>query len=186
MEKTLTRDELLLQLLQKAQNPFTTPQQMNDIKQVLLTSSNFQGKNHIYLLRCFFNEVEPLFLITEQGAIQQAYFALKENHPFSCYYLYKLLKDRDPVKARNYLRICVDYAYPEAYLEMAKCQHYGILFEQNRKSAFEYYKKAALCQRKEGYYGMLLMACEDGDTDLEEEIYKEAKKRGFLLPGIVE
>ena len=33
---------------------------------------------------------------------------------------------------------------------------------------------------------MLLMACEDGDTDLEEEIYKEAKKRGFLLPGIVE
>lgn len=186
MEKALSRDELLIQLLEKARNPFTTCEQKEDILTIMKDSSNFKGKNHIFLLQCYFNPVDPLFIIDEKEALRQGYLALKENNPYSCYYLYLLLKDKEPSKARNYLRLCCDSAYPEAYLEMAKCQHKGILFEENREKAFENYKKAAKCGLYEGYYGMFLMASEDGDYPLQKTIIEEAEKRGFHLPGIIE
>ena len=51
MEKALSRDELLIQLLEKARNPFTTCEQKEDILTIMKDSSNFKGKNHIFLLQ---------------------------------------------------------------------------------------------------------------------------------------
>ena len=59
MEKALSRDELLIQLLEKARNPFTTCEQKEDILTIMKDSSNFKGKNHIFLLQCYFNPVDP-------------------------------------------------------------------------------------------------------------------------------
>ena len=185
MEKKLTRDELLKNLIEQANDIFTTCEQKYDIRKILETSSNFKGKNHIFLVQCFFDKENPLFTVTEEQAIEQADLAFKEGNTFSCYYLALLLKDKNPVKARNYLRISCDCAFPQAYLEMAKCKHYGVLFLQDRKGAMEYYRKASLCGMKEGYEGMLKLYSEDGNYEAEKKVYDEALKKGIKLSGIV-
>lgn len=186
MEKKLSREELLKRLLEIAIDPFTSVEQKHDIRKIMETSTNFKGKNHLFLVQCYFNETDPLFTVTKAQALTQAKLAFKEHNLYSCYYLYLLLKDSEPVQARNFLRICCDNAFPNAYLEMAKCRHKGILFEKNDDIAFENYSKAALCGLEEGYYGMLLIASEKGDKEKTKVIYESAKKKGFILPGIVE
>ncbi len=186
MEKRLTRDELLNSFLRKAENPFTTMEQKNDIRRILMKSNTMRGMNHLFLVKCYFDEGNPLFHISKKEAIKQAELAYKENNRGAFYYLYLLLKDSDPVKARNYLRLACAYGNPYAYLEKGKLQHRGILFEKNEKEAFENYKIAAKCGMEDGYYGMLLLASEQGDITLAKEVYKDAMRNGISLPGVVE
>lgn len=184
MEKKLTRDELLLSLLKKARNPFTTIEQKNDIKRILMESNTMKGMNHLFLAQCHFDD-NPLFQVSEEEATRQALLAYKENNTGCFYYLYLLNKNRNEAKARNYLRLSCTYGNPRAYLEMAKLLHKGILFPKDRVASFNNYKKAARCNLEEGYFGMLLLASEDGSYELEKEIYEEAKKKGFILPGVI-
>lgn len=186
MEKKLTRDELLMQLIDKAKDVFTTSEQKYDILKILKESTNFRGKNHLFLVQCYFQETTPLFFITKEEALEQAEAALKDGNAYSCYYLYRLLKEKNPVRARNYLRICCDHAYPIAYLEMAKCKHYGNLFYRDYEGAIQYYQKAALSGLKEGYEGLMSLYLELGEIEKEKEVYQEAKKKGFDLLGVVE
>lgn len=186
MEKQISRNELLLRLLAIAKNPFTTCEQKFDVRKILENSSNFDGKNHIFLVQCYFSKTSPLFTVTKEEAIYQARLALKEKNLFSCYYLFLLLKDSNPTSARLYLRIAVDEGYPEAYLEIAKCYHYGIVFNQDKEKALDYYKKAALSNNQDGYYGLLYMYSENQEYNKEKQIYKEAISKGFNLPGVVE
>ncbi len=185
MEKTLTRDELLYYLLEKARNPFTTIEQKNDVKRVLMESNTMRGMNHLFLAKCYFDE-NPLFQISRKEAIRQAVLAFQENNSGAFYYLYLLLKDSDPSKARNYLRLSAAYGNPKAYLDMAYYQHHGILFEKNEKEAYQNYSIAARCGLYDGYYGMFLLACEHHDVQLEKQIYHQAEENGFKLPGIIE
>lgn len=185
MEKTLTRNELLSYLLDKAQNPFTTMEQKNDVKRVLMESNTMRGMNHLFLAKCYFDE-NPLFSISRKEAIRQATLAFQENNTGAYYYLFLLLKDSNPSKARNFLRLSASSGNPKAFLAMAKYQHDGILFEKNIDEAFKNYKIAASCSLYDGYFGMLLIASEKHDVELEKQIYKEALLKGFKLPGIIE
>lgn len=186
MEKKLTRDELLIELIERANDIFTTAEQKYDIGQILENSSSFKGKNHLFLVQCYFNETEALFSLTKKDAIKQALLAVKEGSDYGCFYLYQLWKDNKPVEARNALRICCDYGYPEAFLEMAKCKHYGILFEKDIDGAILYYKKAAMSGRKEGYEGEMKIYLELNMIDKEKEVYEEAKRNGIVLSGVIE
>ena len=69
---------------------------------------------------------------------------------------------------------------------MAKYQHKGILFEKDLDKAFYNYSIAAKCGLYEGYFGMLLIASEKGDIELEKEIYKQALSHNFTLPGVIQ
>ncbi|MCR4698505.1 MAG: hypothetical protein K5762_03970 [Bacilli bacterium] len=186
MEKRLTRDELLNSFLRKAENPFTTMEQKNDIRRILMESNTMRGMNHLFLVKCYFDEEQPLFHISKKEAIRQAKLAYRENNRGAFYYLYLLLKDSDPVKARNYLNLACACGNPKAYLEKGRLQHRGILFEKNEKEAFKNYHIAALCSLADGYYGMLLLASELGDITLARQVYEEANKNGISLPGVVE
>lgn len=186
MEKKLSKEELLKNLLIIAKDPFTTCEQKYDIRHILMTSSNFQGKNHLFLVQCYFSEDYPLFILNKNEAIQQAKLAIKEGCFYASYYLFLLLKDSEPQLARNCLRLCSDKGIPIACLEIAKCLQYGIVFDSNRKLAFEYYEKASKAGLKDGYYGMLLMASEDNDIEKQKEIYQKAKENGIELPGIIQ
>lgn len=184
MEKHLTRNELFSTLLKKAKNPFTTIEQKNDIRRILMESTTMRGMNHIYLLKCHFDE-NPIFNISKKEAIHQANLAMKENNTDVFYYLYLLCKEDFPSRARNYLRLACTYGKPEAYLEIGRLKKEGILFEKNTEEAFESYRIAADCNLKEGYFGMLLIASEKQDYELEQQIYKEAIEKGIELPGII-
>lgn len=184
MEKQLTRDELLFSLLKKAKNPFTTMEQKNDVKRILMESSTMRGMNHLFLAKCYFED-KPLFNISKEEAIRQANLAYKENNTGAFFYLYKFAKDTHPSIARNYLRLACMYGNPYAYLELANLKKDGILFEKNLKEAFENYKMAAECNLKEGYFGMLLIASEKGNEELQKEIYQKAIKNNIELPGII-
>lgn len=184
MEKKLTRDELLVSLLKKARNPFTTIEQKNDIKRILMESNTMKGMNHLFLAQCHFED-NPLFQVDEEEAARQANLAYRENNTGCFYYLYLLNRDKNEAKARNYLRLSCTYGNPRAYLEMADLLHSGTLFEKDPDSAFKNYRIAAKCGLEEGYFGMLLLASESGRYELEKEIYEEAKKKGFTLPGVV-
>lgn len=186
MEKKLTRDELLKELIEKAKDIFTTAEQKYDIVQILQTSSSFKGKNHLFLVQCYFNEIDILFSLTKEDAIRQALLAVKEGSDFGTYYLYLLWKEDRPIEARNALRMCCDRGYKKAFLEMAKCKHYGEIFQLDRKGALEYYRKAALSGMKEGYEGLMKLYLELGMIDKEKEVYEEAKKKGVFLSGVVE
>ncbi len=186
MEKKLTRDELLIELIEKAKDIFTTAEQKYDIGQILENSSSFKGKNHLFLVQCYFSDNGALFSLTEEEAVKQALLAVKEGSDYGCYFLYLLWKEKKPVQARNALRICCDYSYPDAYLEMAKCKHYGILFEKDIDGAILYYRKAALSGRKEGYEGLMKVYLEQNEIDKEKEVYEEAKRNGIVLSGVIE
>ena len=54
MEKRLTRDELLNSFLRKAENPFTTMEQKNDIRRILMESNTMRGMNHLFLVKSRF------------------------------------------------------------------------------------------------------------------------------------
>ena len=185
MEKTLTRDELLLSLLKKARDPFTTMEQKRDVKRIMMESTTMRGMNHLFLVQCYFQD-HPLFHVTRKEALNQAYLAFRENNQGAYYYLYLLLKDEDQVRARNYLRLACTSGNPYAFLEMGKLQYRGELFPLNRKEAYQSFSMAAKCGLPDGYFYMLLIASEDHDVDLEKKIMEEARKAHIELPGVVE
>lgn len=186
MEKQLSREELLRTLINRAIDPFSTCEQKNDIQRILEESDSFGGKNHIFLVQSYLRHDENIFKVDRKKAIDQAFLAMKEGNPYSCYFLFHLLKDTNPTMARNYLRLACDHAIPEAYLEIARCKHHGILFTMDRKGAFIYYQKAGISGLKEGYDGMLIMACEDHDIKLQNKVKGEALIHGFELMGTIE
>ena len=185
MEKKLPRNRLLSSLLVKASNPFTTMEQKLDIKRILMESVTMQGMNHIFLVKCHFDE-KPLFHIDEKEALRQAFMAYKENNIGAFYYLFLLLKDRHPSRARQYLLLGCEYADPKAYQALGTCYHDGVLFHKDIKKAYEYFTLSAKSGVKDGYFGMLLIASEMGDVELERRIYREAMHDGVVLPGVVE
>lgn len=185
MEKTLTKDELLINLISQAMNPFNTMEQKLVVKRILAESTTLYGKNHLFLVSCYLSDT-PLFHVNKQEALKQAYMALHEGNEAAYYYLFYLLKDDNPSMARNYLRIACEKGYPKAHLEIAKQYHFGEVFEINRKKAFHHYHIAAKCGMQDGYFGMLLMASEDKDIEKERSIYLSALIRGIPLPGVVE
>lgn len=186
MEKSLSRNELLTTFLRQAENPFTSMEQKADIKRILEESTTMRGMNHLYLVQCYFEEDHPLFYVTEEEALTQAQLALKENNRGAYFYLYKLYRDKDEVKARNYLRLSCWNKNPYAYLEMGKLRKDGILFKKNREEAYRNFEVAARCGLEEGYFNLLLMASEDHDYEKEKKIYRTALVRGISLPGVVQ
>lgn len=185
MEKKLTQQELLENLIRTASQPFTTSEQRHDIKTVLENSSNFHGMNHLFLVSCYFEE-NPLFSISEGKALYQAGLALKEGNPIAYYYLYLLHKGKEEQKARIDLRMAVHYKVPQALLEMARLLEKGEMFPHNQNKAFQLYQQAAEKGETEAYYGMLLIASKNQDIEKAKQIYKEAKEKGISLPGVVE
>lgn len=185
MENKLPRNKLLSSLLVKASNPFTTIEQKLDVKRILMESVTMQGMNHIFLVQCHF-EQNPLFYIDEKEAIRQALMAYKENNYRAFYYLYLLLKDKNPSRARAYLLLGCEFSDGKAFYEIANCYHEGSLFPKDIKLAYKYYSLAAKSGLKNGYYGMLLIAAESHDVELEKRIYQEAFKQGLVLPGVIE
>jgi len=186
MEKRLTRNELLIGLLRIASNPFTSLEKKLEIKKILEDSSTMRGMNHLFLLRCHFEEEHPLFYVSEEEAFRQAKLALKENNRGAYYYLYLLYRSKDEVKARNYLRLSCDAKNPYAFLEMGKLQKEGILFEKDLEKASKNLTIAANCGLKEAYFQLLLMASEAHDIEKEKAIYIQAMFHQIYLPGIVE
>lgn len=185
MEKSLTHDNLLQTLINRAIDPFSTCEQKQDIQRILEQSSSFGGLNHLFLVQCYLRNDDNIFSIDKDKAILQAELALNEGNTYSCYFLFQLLKNDKRAMARNYLRLACDYAIPEAYLEMAKCLHKGYLFIQDRQKAYENYKKAARSGLREGFYGMLLITCEDGDIEKQNKIITEAGLAGYDLYGMI-
>jgi TPR repeat protein len=184
MEKKLSRNELLSSLLRKAMDPFTTMEQKLDVKRILMESVTMQGMNHLFLVKCHFEE-KPLFHVDEEEAYRQAMLAYKENNAGAFYYLYLLMKDKEPRRARNYLMLGCEFGDPKAYYAIAECYHHGNLFPKDPDKAYENYFLAAKSGIKEGYFGMLLLASEEGNEKLEMEIYEEAKEKGIVLPGVI-
>ncbi len=185
MEKKLTRNRLLSSLLIKASNPFTSIEQKLDVKRILMESVTMQGMNHIFLVKCHFDE-RPLFHVDEKEALRQAFMAYKENNVGAFYYLFLLLKDRHPSRARQYLILGGEFGDPKAYLELGRCYHDGGLFKKDMGKAYDYFSMAAKSGLKDGYFGMLLIAAENHDIELERKIYLMALDCGVELPGVVE
>lgn len=184
MEKKISRNKILEHFLKQAKNPFISVEQKLDIKKILLTSDTMRGMNHLYLVRCYFSE-SSLFYISKEEAIKQAYLALQENNYGAFYYLYFLLKDIDFNKAKGYLILSAFYGNAKAHIELGKLYYDGLLVEKNFKKSYEHFKIASECHKKEGFFGMLLIASVQGDYELEQEIYNKAKEENIILPGIV-
>lgn len=183
MEKKLTPKELLRNLILSSNNPFTSTERLEDIKKVLLTSDNFCGINHLYMVKTYLQPESYPFTISKEEAIRQCDIALKEGNTIGYYYRY-LLSDND-VEKRKYLNLSVLNKYPKAYLEYARLHQLGIVYEKNLDKAYQYYKKAADSKLVEGYRGMMEIDIETGNKKQQVEDYEEAEKKGFHLPGIV-
>lgn len=183
MEKKLTPKELLRNLIQSSKDPFTSTERLEDIKRVLLTSDNFCGINHLYMVKTYLNPDSYPFSITKQEAVNQCNKALKEGNTIGYFYLYLLSEEE--LEKRKYLNLSLLYKYPNAYLEYARLHHIGTIYEKDLEKAYVYYKKAAGCGLKEGYYGMITIDMETGNKERQVQDYKEAEKKGFKLAGIV-
>ena len=186
MEKPLSREELFSGLLEKARNPFTSDEQKNDIKRILLSSSSFRGRNHLFLVECHLNPDITYFSISKEVAIQQAELAIKEKNFKGHYYLHLLYQDIDPVKSRNHLRRACVYQMPIAFARRGYLLHEGILFEKNSEEAYKCFCQAALLKEKEGYFGRLVRQSEKGNVRAEKEVIRKAKEEGIILPGYIE
>lgn len=185
MEPGIEKDRLLTILIDQARDVFITVEKKADLLRVLKESDSFNGKNHIFLLTCFFDD-NPTFLISKEEAINQAQLALKEGSGIGYYYLYKLYKDEDKSKARNCLRMAVDIGYSIAILELAKCYHFGTTFAKNEALAEKYYKISCKLGEADAYFYLLMLYCQQGNKEKAEELYIYGLSRGFDLPGIVE
>ncbi len=185
MEKRLTYKELLENLINSARDPFCDSGKFYDIRNILLTSSNFKGLNHLYMAEMFLQD-DTIFNVDEKEALNQIDLAMKEkniNAYYSAYRYYRKINDEP--NARNYMRISLDLGLANAYFEMGNLLKDGILFRQDREKAAEYYQRAAEAGVKDGYFQMLILAVEDGDEYKANQIIKEAEKQGISLPGVV-
>lgn len=185
MEKKLTQKELLQNLIKTASNPFTTIEQKRDIQKVLEESSNFKGANHLFLVECYLNSQNPLFVISEAKAIAQTNKALKEHNVIGYYYLYILMRKRNPLRARTSLRMACEFKIARAWYALGKEYLSGDLFDKDRIRAFDAFERSAQLGDARGYVEMLLIAAEDGDYEKQKKILKRAEDKGVLLPGVV-
>ncbi len=185
MEKKLTYTELLENLINSAKDPFCDSNKFYDIRNILMTSSNFKGLNHLYLAELYLQD-DDTFGIDEKEALNQIELAMDENNLnayFSAYRYYR--KTNNDPNARNYMRISLDLGLAPAYFEMGKLLKEGTLFRQDREKAAEYFHRSAEAGITDGYFELLSMAVEDGDGYKADEIIKEAKENGIDLPGVV-
>ena len=187
MEKRLTREELLENLIHQLQDPFCSPEKYSDIRNILFQSDTFNGLNHLFLAKLFLNNDHSLFRIDEKEAERQISLALKEGNKAAYYFLY-LFHRRigNATKARNYLRISYDLALPDAFIAMGKESIDGTLFPKDLSFANACFKKAVLSGKKEGHYYLVLVDTMLGNTEKAEEDYQKAKEDGYVLPGVVE
>lgn len=183
MEKKLTQKELLNNLIVSANDPFATVEKIEDIKTILSTSKSFSGINHLILVKSYFEEGITPIKITKEEAIQQCNLAIEEGNDIGYFYLYKL--EDDVIKKRKYLNILLLEEYPLAYLEYAKLHHKGIIYKKDLAKAYQYYKKAADKNLKDGYFGMIMIDIETNNLTQQKKDYEEATKKGFKLPGLI-
>lgn len=183
MEKKLTPKELLRNLILSSRDPFTSTERLEDIKRVLLTSDNFCGINHLYMVKTYLNPDSYPFSVSKDEAFNQCNKALNEGNTIAYFYLY-LISEKE-IEKRKYLNLSLLYKYPYAYLEYAKLHHTGTIYEKDLKKAYAYYKKAADNNIKEGYYGMITIDMETGNKEKQIQDYKDAEKKGFKLAGII-
>lgn len=186
MEKPLSREELFNGLLEKVRNPFTSDEQKNDIRRILISSSSFKGRNHLFLVECYLNPDNSFFYVSKKEAIQQAQLAIDEKNFKGHYYLHLLYQDTDPVKSRNHLRRACVYQRPKAYARRGHLLHDGILFEKNMEKAYEAFYQASRLHEPSGYFGRLLRQSEKGNLKGEMETIEKAKEDGIFLPGYIE
>ncbi len=187
MEKTLTKKELLYNLIKGVQDPFSTAEKQRDIRRILSSSSNFGGLNHLYLARCHFsNRKEPLIVSLEE-AKEQALLAIKEKNNVGYYFLYKVkLEKKEYQKAITYLKYMISIGYPDAYMDMANLLYKGVAIEKDDREAYKYYEKATEKDIDKGFFGMLLIASSYHDVKLEKKIIEKAAQCGLVLPGFIE
>lgn len=183
MEKKLTSKELLNNLIVSANDPFATVEKIEDIKKILSTSKSFSGINHLILVKSYLEEGITPIKISKEEAIVQCNLAIEEGNDIGYFYLYKL--EDDEIKKRQYLNILLIRGYPKAYLEYAKLHHKGILYKKDLNKAYQYYRKAADKNLKDGYFGMIMVDIETNNLKQQKKDYEEALQKGFKLPGII-
>ncbi len=187
MEKRLTREELLENLINQLQDPFCSPEKYNDIQTILFQSDTFNGLNHLFLADLFLKNDRSLFRIDEKEAERQISLALKEGNKAAYYFFYLFHKQLgNATKARNYLRISYDLGLPDAYIAMGQESIDGTLFPKDLSFAYACFKRAVLSGKKEGHYYLLLVDTILGNKKKAEEDYQKAKEDGYVLPGVVE
>lgn len=185
MEKQLTKREFLLNLLKTATNPFCSDEKLNDIQQVLTTSSNFDGLNHLLLVQDYLKDEDHIFYITKEEAILQAEAAINEGNIIGNYYLYLLYLKEKPKLAISYLEKVVNSCYPKADLKYANHLLYGDIIDKDENKALKYFKIASQYNLSDGYYGMLYIYEKQGKILEAFQVYNEAKSKNIELPGVV-
>lgn len=183
MEHRLTTKDLLRNLLKSSRDPFITPERLLDIQKVLMTSSNFSGVNHLIMVKTYLEPDLYPFHLTKEEAVSQAKLAIDERNPIGYFYLY-LLSDREEEK-RKYLNISLMTEYEYAYLEYANLLHEGRLYQKNVDKAYLYFRKAADKGLADGYFGLMKIDIEREDYEMEKKHFKEARRKGIVLPGVV-
>ncbi len=185
MEKKLTYRELLENLITSARDPFCDSNKFYDIRNILMTSSNFKGLNHLYLAETYLQD-DNTFNIDKEEALNQINMAMRESNKNAYFMAYRYYrKTEDDPNARNFMRISLDLGLANAYFEMGNLLKDGILFEQDREKAAEYYERAGEAGVKDSYFQLLILAIEDGDNDKAQAVVKEAEEHGVTLPGVV-
>lgn len=185
MEKQLTKREFLLNLLKTATNPFCSDEKLNDIQQVLESSSNFDGLNHLLLVQDYLKDEDHIFYITKEEAIVQAEAAIDEGNIIGNYYLYLLYLKEKPILAISYLEKVVGSSYPKADLKYANHLLYGDIITKDEDKALKYFKIASQYNISDGYYGMLYIYEKQGKIEDAIKVYNDAKRKNIELPGIV-
>lgn len=184
MEKSVTKKELLAELIKSAQDPFASNEKIIDIKRILSSSDSFDGANHLLLVEAFLYPSESPFPMSLEEAKEQAKLAITEGNHNGYYYLYLLSEDNQ--EKRTCLEIASFYGYQKAIIEIAKCYHNGYLFEKDLNKAYTYYSLAANKGNRAGYVGMIEVDADLGDKERQIEDYKKASENGFSLPGVIE
>lgn len=186
MEKKLSSKQLLRNLLISARDPFSSDEKIQDIHDILASSSSFDGVNHLILVKTYLDPSLFPFIVKKEEAFQQAELALKERNNVAYYYLYLLYrKDNDLEKARRSLNAAATYYVEEALLEIARLKKEGEIYEKNIDSAIYYYKEACKLNSRDAYYALQLLYNELGKEEEAKEIYNEAKEKGIQLLGTV-
>ena len=183
MEKILSTQELLSNLLKSARDPFCRTERIIDIHRILRDSGNFDGINHLLLAEAYLNPYDYPFNVTKEEALDQIQKAIEEGNHNGYYYRYLLIDDAQ--EKRKCLEVASFYGYPKAILEIARCYREGILFEKDDVKAYAYYKIAAHKGEAKGYLGMMLIDIDHNDMEQQKTDYEQALSHGIRLPGVV-
>jgi|GEM_PF-2834182 len=175
---------LLRNLLLASRDPFATETKILDIQHILETSTSFSGMNHLVLAESYLNPNSFPFEVSYGKALAQAKEALREGNRRSYYVLFELyLLGKDERRARGALDAACFYQDTQALVRRAYFEKEGLLYERNRKKAWEDFLLAAKKGSRDGFFGLQLMKSEDGDYEEAKKIYQEGQKRGMRLIG---